>query len=216
MKSRLDWYLVITKDTNILAHFFLDYLYFTIIMVIAVVSTVAYITHLTIKKYQNKIYSLAKTDYLTLLLNRRGFTQEVEEFDSNIKEALIFIIDIDNFKLVNDKYGHSEGDFVLQHLAKLINKEASKYGKLSRWGGDEFTGFMIGQKSVLESVIENILSNVKDDSYLQEKRVTISLGYTYTDFSNTLDEILVESDKSLYEAKKQEGNSAIKYNKDNK
>jgi diguanylate cyclase (GGDEF)-like protein len=209
--DELDWYLIVTKDTNILAHFFLDYLYASIIMVLIILIIVANIIRLTINKYQDQIYTLAKTDYLTLLLNRRGFNKEVEDFDPSIKEALIFILDIDQFKIINDQFGHSTGDKVLRHLANLINQKVSVYGKLSRWGGDEFTGYMIGERDTLEKVLIDIMETIQSDPYLMEKNVTISLGYTYTDFSETLDQVLTKADHSLYQAKKQQGNAIVSY-----
>ena len=209
--DELDWYLIVTKDTNILAHFFLDYLYASIIMVLIILIIVANIIRLTINKYQDQIYTLAKTDYLTLLLNRRGFNKEIEDFDPSIKEALIFILDIDQFKIINDQFGHSTGDKVLRHLANLINKKVSVHGKLSRWGGDEFTGYMIGERVTLEKVLDDIMETIQSDLYLMEKNVTISLGYTYTDFSETLDQVLTKADHSLYQAKKQKGNAIVSY-----
>lgn len=210
--DEIDWYLIVVKDTNVLAHFFLDYLYATIVMVAIVLIIVVNIVRLSVNLYQNKVYTIAKTDYLTLLLNRRGFDREMEEFDSTIQEAMIFTIDIDRFKTINDKFGHSVGDTVLRRVANLINDLVKQHGKLSRWGGDEFTGFMVGDRELLESVLRQVLVSIRDDEILREKDVSISLGYTYTDFTMNLDDILEQADKALYNAKELGGNHIVFYN----
>jgi len=207
--DEIDWYLIVSKDTNLISRFFLDYFITTIIMIITVTSLVVYIVVRTLSEYQNKIYSLAKTDYLTLLLNRRGFDAAYTKVE-NSKEALVFITDIDRFKLINDKFGHSKGDEVLRKLAKIIDTKVSEYGKLSRWGGDEFTAVMVGKRDVLETKIQEIFKDIENDEFLKSYEVTISLGYTYTKFDTELDVVLTRADKALYLAKSK-GGGRIEY-----
>ncbi|QMS85297.1 sensor domain-containing diguanylate cyclase [Candidatus Xianfuyuplasma coldseepsis] len=207
--DELHWYLVVTKDTNVLAHFFLDYLYASIIMIVIVLMIVVNIVRLSANLYQNRVFTIAKTDYLTLLLNRRGFDKEMQEFDSSVAEAMIFTIDIDRFKSINDRFGHAVGDVVLRRVANIINNEVQQYGKLSRWGGDEFTGFMIGKRSVVVDILFHVLELINNDDMLQEKGVSISIGYTYSDFTDSLDTVLERADKYLYKAKELGGNQII-------
>lgn len=203
----INWYLVVTKDTNLLSRFFLDYFIITIAMILVVTLLVLYIVNDTLQRYQGKVYKLAKTDYLTLLLNRRGFDLEYESY-IDTKEALVFIIDIDKFKAINDQYGHTNGDKVLRKLAFIINSEVSKYGKLSRWGGDEFTAVMVGNRQDLEQVLVRIYNLIPQDELLKQYNVTISLGYTYTDFTETLDKVLSKADKGLYDSKAKGGSQS--------
>lgn len=205
--DEIDWYLIVTKDTNLLNRFLVDYFIISILMTISVISFVSFIVIKTINGYQNKVYKLAKTDYMTLLLNRRGFTSEFEKFDVGNKEGLVFITDIDRFKVVNDKYGHTIGDEVLRRIALLIDNEVDKYGKLSRWGGDEFTGIMIGDRKTLELTLKKITSIVQNDPKIKRYNVTISVGYTYTSFDEDLDYILTKADNGLYESKAKGGNT---------
>ncbi len=202
--DEIDWYLLVTKDTNTLSSFFLDYFLYTIIMVVVVITIVVYIVIKNVSDYQSKIYNLAKTDYLTLLLNRRGFDQEYKKF-GNFEEALVFIIDIDRFKDINDEYGHTKGDLVLRSLAKILDSKISKYGKLSRWGGDEFTGVMVGQREELEYALESVFKEIGNDDLLKSYSLSISLGYTYTKFDTDLDKVLAKADEALYIAKSKGG-----------
>ncbi len=203
----LDWYLVVTKNTNLLSRFFLDYFTVTIIMTIAVTSIILFTVRRLLKIYQSKIFKLAKTDYLTLILNRRGFDLEYESYNKS-EEALVFIVDIDKFKAINDEFGHTTGDKVLRRLASLIDKKVSKHGKLSRWGGDEFTAVMVGDRLVLENVLDDIFKLIKEDETLQSYNLTISLGYTYTNFTESMDEVLSKADKGLYQSKAKGGNKS--------
>ncbi|HKL47694.1 MAG TPA: diguanylate cyclase [Candidatus Izemoplasmatales bacterium] len=207
--DEIDWYLVITKDTNVFSNFLMDYFLATLIMILVVITLVLYIVINSLTKYQKLVFSLAKTDYLTLLLNRRGFSQEYHGYDKS-KEAMVFITDIDKFKLINDEYGHSKGDELLRRVANIINDEVNKYGKLSRWGGDEFTGFMIGERDILESVLQRIFTMIETDDELSKYNLSISLGYTYSKFDIDLDDVLSKADKALYQAKSK-GGKAIGY-----
>jgi len=205
----LNWYIVVEKNTNLFERFFLDYFWLSVIMIVAVLTIVSNIVIFTINNYQKHVDNLAKTDYLTLLLNRRGFIEEIDKLSPGQFKALIFMTDVDGFKQINDQYGHSTGDEVLKYIASLLEIEVSKYGKLSRWGGDEFTGVMLGDKAELEAGLLQIIKVFQNDYFLQEKKITISIGYSFTDFSVDLDTTLCKVDQALYEAKSKGGNIIV-------
>ena len=79
----------------------------------------------------------ASTDYLTNLLNRRGFLAEVESEEAADKHFYA-VIDVDNFKSFNDRHGHDTGDVVLQHVAAVLDEVTRDTDLVARWGGEEF------------------------------------------------------------------------------
>ncbi len=205
----LDWYIIVQKDVNVFAKFFIDYFWISLIMIIVILSVVSYIIILTINQYQNRIYNLANTDYLTMLLNRRGFMGYIDKVKENHQAILLFMIDIDGFKHINDEYGHSYGDEILKQIAKILNKAVDDVGKLSRWGGDEFIGCLIGESKENKEILVSLIDLISSDESLKTKNITISIGYTYTDFSDNFDVTLNHIDEALYEAKEKGGNVAV-------
>ncbi len=205
----LDWYIVVQKDVDVFARFFIDYFWINLIMILLVLSVVTKIVTVTIHQYQRRIYRVANTDYLTNLLNRRGFYESIQEKKTSQAKVLVFMIDVDGFKQINDQYGHAFGDDILKYIADLLQKDINGLGQLSRWGGDEFIGYLDGDKGVVENILNNFVYKIKTDQFLKDKHITISIGYTYTDLSESFDEILNNIDKALYEAKEKGGDIAV-------
>lgn len=89
-----------------------------------------------------KLEQIAMTDYLTGIPNRRNAIKKMNEEISRInrdgKIFSIMMIDVDNFKKINDVYGHECGDYTLRHMAGLVQSVLRKHDMLARWGGEEF------------------------------------------------------------------------------
>lgn len=152
-------------------------------------------------KYQN--YYLK--DNLTNVFNRVTGKEKMQEYLKNVSKneqyALAFI-DLDNFKIINDTYGHIEGDKCLQKIAAILQENVSD-DILCRFGGDEFL-YLI--KNTTESQVikklEDILSGLKNLSSLEGKDLNCSIGvYLTKGKDNNLEEIIDKADKILYEAK---------------
>ena len=134
------------------------------------------VNHLGIAFEQIKNYEtlerLSNTDELTSLFNRRAFSEKVNKrlaIQNRTKQtcALLFI-DLDNFKQINDTYGHAIGDAVLKELSKLLQKNTRTADFCSRLGGDEFAVWLenIDEKSAVRQA-ERILDGVK---YIKRNR----------------------------------------------
>jgi len=97
---------------------------------------------------EQRILCMARTDYLTGLLNRRAFMDrlvgEINRAERQETNLGIIIADIDFFKRVNDSYGHQVGDFVLQEVAKLLHNKCRPYDFVGRYGGEEFIACLPG------------------------------------------------------------------------
>jgi diguanylate cyclase (GGDEF)-like protein len=173
-----------------------------------------------IKYEQNLIYS-ASIDALTGIYNRQHFTslalREIAYARRHQLPAGIIMIDIDNFKRVNDTYGHGVGDFVLAKIANIIKGEKRAEDLFGRYGGDEFLIFPRGEidEDSIYSQCERIRKAVEkfefrhNDEYV---RLTISIGFHLDrpnngDANSILNAFIKKADQALYFAKKNGKNS---------
>lgn len=144
-------------------------------------------------------------DYLTGLCNRRGLS-EVWKYLSDDTAVHCIYIDVDNFKLVNDTYGHSKGDALLIYISNLLKDVF--YGQLVvRMGGDEFTVLCNGtlQVSVIEEKLVYLQTAIKSGKFDSnvEKLLSFSIGATFGQTVGTgLQKILEQGDVAMYHVKK--------------
>ncbi|MFZ3064643.1 MAG: diguanylate cyclase [Nitrospirota bacterium] len=164
---------------------------------------------------------LSITDGLTKAYNRRYFNTQIEkEFEKakryNSKLALI-MLDIDHFKLLNDTYGHQQGDMVLIHLARILKDNVRNIDLIARYGGEEFTVLMSGADKKEGAIVAEKLRK-KIEAYpfpaLQKGagplKSTISLGVAeYSTDMNSTDDLIKSADSVLYKAK-EDGRNRVK------
>ena len=149
-----------------------------------------------LKGYQDKLYR----DPLTEIYNRRYFEDEIRDMQN---PAGVAMIDLDDFKLYNDIYGHDMGDRVLKTVADAINHCIRKTDKLVRYGGDEFLlilpnmvrGTLRGKLLQIQEAIQN--AKIPECSRL---RLTASIGGVLSE-NETIDEAIARADHLMYKAK---------------
>ncbi len=160
------------------------------------------------KRVEEKLHQLAFSDHLTGALNRRAFFELVgPEFERSrrYRHWLGFILfDVDNFKKVNDTYGHLVGDQVLKTLAQTCLTDLRAADKLARYGGEEFMVMLpeTDPESV-QATAERLRLRVEQMN-VDGVRITISLGVAVFDPADTtagLDTLLGQADLALYQAK---------------
>jgi two-component system cell cycle response regulator len=160
---------------------------------------------------QEQMRHLAETDALTNCFNRRALMEKLEqEMDRAARYATMLtgmMIDIDNFKQINDTHGHLVGDRVLKQLANLLKREQRSVDVVARYGGEEFV-VLLPETTALESrnFAERILRRVATHDFGEAGkpvRVTISIGIaSYPDERVTDGESLLKlADSHLYRAK---------------
>ena len=141
-------------------------------------------------------------DPLTKVLNRRGFAGVCDESRRKKEQIGFMLIDIDDFKGINDTYGHSTGDMILERTASLLSTEFRKNDSVARIGGDEFavliSGFSIDEASVIEKKIHEI--NDILGRYKDVKGVSISAGVAFSSKGYSK-ELYEKADKTLYRIK---------------
>lgn len=146
-----------------------------------------------------KLKYLGEYDGLTNVYNRKKFDMDYKKLLSKSENFACIIMDIDNFKKVNDTYGHGFGDIVLKNVSKKIKNILSKNYNLYRYGGEEFVILGQGDKEYTIELAEKIRKAVEQMNWQENIRVTVSIGISFSDENK--DNVLGDSDKKLYQAK---------------
>ncbi|OGW41114.1 MAG: hypothetical protein A2Y97_12455 [Nitrospirae bacterium RBG_13_39_12] len=172
-------------------------------------------------KFHAEIEKLAITDGLTGLFNHRHFQERLsQEFDrlGRFSEPLsLLIIDIDNFKGINDTYGHPVGDSVLKGVAGIIEKTVRNIDVSARYGGEEFAVILLGTDSRgAFKMAERLRKAVMNTAFSEEKhaiKVTVSTGISAYPYGiKNKEELIERADKALYRAKKSGKNCSVLWN----
>ena len=191
-----------------------------------------------------ELSALAERDILTELYNRRGFIREAEKFLKEVrtlgkiaekrkisfKDFSVIFIDLDNFKIINNEYGHKFGDKALKTAAKIFRDSVRDLDIVARWGGDEF---VIGLAGANEKTAYNIADKLKDKiksvkiknmelsasfgivSYHHKNKVPrYSMGHSKKHKAkerilNQLYQLIEKADMTMYEAKKKKGKGSV-------
>ena len=164
-----------------------------------------------------KVYKkMALTDNLTEIPNRTFINMKLDELYQESKryglDFGVLFIDIDNFKSINDTYGHDFGDKMLKMISKSLLKNTRSSDFVGRWGGDEFISIIrFVDKTLLYELAKRYLIVVQNAYLMVDgKRVSanISIGGSLYE-NNTIDEIIKKADNALYDVK-QNGKNSIK------
>ncbi|WP_167730260.1 GGDEF domain-containing protein [Terasakiella sp. SH-1] len=153
---------------------------------------------------------LAMTDSLTDLLNRRGFEAELHRVLATAKRfqetGVLAYIDLDDFKDINDEYGHACGDEVLRHVSYIMERYTRDTDYVTRLGGDEFaillvrTSWVDGQKCIEKITQELNTSTLRWKGHILG--IKASVGIQFYDSSSTPQDLLNGADRAMYAAKK--------------
>lgn len=154
-----------------------------------------------------RLYELATTDRLTGLFNRGHMEELLSNKYSHLanteKAVVLILLDIDNFKVVNDQLGHPAGDKLLQDIARLLERHADEHMLLSRWGGDEFMIALLKAneeralqlaKQMLSEVLAIVAAN-------ESKTMPVSASFGIAVVNDRFDLAYQQVDRSLYQAK---------------
>ncbi len=167
------------------------------------------------EKANKKLQMLARTDSLTKLATRRSILEKIEyeikKFERSNEPFVIVIGDLDEFKPINDKYGHSAGDMILKSVSKAMLSFVRKQDVVSRWGGDEFLLFLPqtgleGGKTIIEKIKEKIENT---QITFQEHNISTSITFGLSVFGKPMDidQCIKIADMDLYEKKKNKKNN---------
>ena len=159
-----------------------------------------------IEKNIDYLYEIATIDEKTGVYNNKFFRtiSEMELEKAKRGESLsLLILDIDNFKKLNDSYGHLIGDKMLKRLGIVMKENTRKYDIVSRFGGEEFI-ILLPKTNIKRALIvcERLRRKVQQDNEMIKYKVTISGGLTTYQKNDSVKRMQIRADKALYQAKK--------------
>lgn len=206
---------------------FIDYGYFSSLMslqiFIAVFSMIVFSIALLVEQkrqmleqlnqQKDELESLYRHDQLTGLWNRYRIDEylkiDLDRYKRKQEGFSVFLIDIDDFKKVNDRYGHLAGDRVLKELSQLLEKNTRASDLVGRYGGEEFIIIAAeDDKDKAKELANKMVMLVGQNDFSLPSPVTISVGYTMCIENDTIENIVSRADKGLYQAKQQGKNQA--------
>lgn len=176
-------------------------------------------TNQELQRAMEELEKLARHDSLTQLYNRRVLNEILEhEIQRSIRSKrgmAVALADVDDFKKVNDNYGHDVGDLALIELAKVLSHEIRTTDFVGRWGGEEFLFIFPettceGAMIVIERVREQV-ENIRIPIPGGELAFTVSIGLSYHMGNDNVDTIVNEADQAMYKAKQAGKNRCLQY-----
>lgn len=165
----------------------------------------------------SKMECMAMTDYLTGLYNRRKaielMNNEVARSRRGGKPLCVLMLDIDDFKKVNDSLGHEAGDYVLKEVAALLTANKRNYDILARWGGEEFI-LLLCETNIEEglSMAERIRHAVCTRQLTYQGRsfsISVTIGIAEMSPEDDLEQVIRKADAAMYQGKQMGKNRVV-------
>lgn len=197
--------------------FIKDYIYLSVFILLGILLNIV-LLYMKLKDImsQEELCILSRIDPLTHVYNRRTGEQKVQQYLYQSHSSILCILDVDNFKLINDTWGHVIGDQILQEVTCILKKHIQKQDIIYRMGGDEFVVYMpyAYHEQELRDILEGIIRDISNLSYIYHSSIliTMSIGVIYAYSSYQLYQLYKEADELLYLAKQTGKNQyMIKY-----
>ena len=173
---------------------------------------------------------LVYKDPLTGVYNRRGFIEEVQKILAavergrahgrsknkfNLTALSVVMLDVDNFKKLNDDYGHDAGDVALKSVARTLIDGVRQSDFVGRWGGEEFVVALLGAGEKDGALVaENLRRDTEQRKItFKRKKISLSASFGITEFrpKDDLGKLIERADKAMYAAKKGGKNRVVKF-----
>ncbi|MEH6652364.1 MAG: sensor domain-containing diguanylate cyclase [Motiliproteus sp.] len=214
----LDWYLLVEQSDEVPMTGIRQTLIINLLVCTLITLVILWLTHRTIRSYQNELSELASTDKLTGLYNRQAFDilyqQTVRDMRRIDGPMSVIFFDIDHLKSVNDRYGHLMGDRVIRHITGLAQSCLRRSDLTCRWGGDEILILLREcDAEYANTMAEKIRLEITDNPLTTDGAVidcSISLGVAQFNGEPDQDSFLLRADSALYAAKNAGRNLSVK------
>ena len=199
---------ILARNSRLMAVLSQAMIFFFVGLVALFIVTV-FLMHRILFGYRHRIIELATIDELTGLANRKSF---IRQYDKKISRglpdgAMLFMLDVDKFKQINDTHGHTVGDRALAFVASQIQSLMNQNCMAGRWGGDEFIGIYTDGRVKAEEKLNLLLKEVRETPvHLEngsELHLTISIGAVPIDTEKNLSQNIEQADAALYQSKKE-------------
>lgn len=207
--SELKWYLFVEQNEDISLAGIRQTLYVNLAISLAVTLVVIFLTYLALGRYQTKIEEMASTDKLTGLLNRHAFSILIDKLMANYRRnpqaITVLLADVDDFKTINDRYGHRIGDEVLVSIAHQLRSTLRAADFAVRWGGEEFLMVLPGCAAEEgRQIAEKLRLAVAESNPCPSTPsilTSVSIGVAQFDGTESIDHTVSRADAALYAAK---------------
>ncbi|GLS24910.1 EAL domain-containing protein [Marinibactrum halimedae] len=167
----------------------------------------------SLKEAHRQLHYLAYTDPLTGVMNRHGLTQFLDQ--NSHQEITVIFIDVNKFKLINDRYGHHVGDEVLIEIAQRVSQNIREKDYLYRIGGDEFV-IVVNNPNHTKTLVDKLtaLFDLEFETSATRLTVTASIGIATSDRLSSTQDLLKHADTAMYHAKSYQQENICFYNDD--
>jgi diguanylate cyclase (GGDEF)-like protein len=199
----LGWYLVLEKDTNSISRSFQKGIMNNVIFMLISLAICIMVTTAVFLNYNHRIIEIENTDELTGLPNRKLFSRQYLSFVRNCNERkeTLFMFDVDNFKDVNDTYGHIFGNTILTTVGEKLQKAVNGHGIAARWGGDEFVGILETSPEEAECILKQFMETLKDEKIDNRYHVNVSIGICEINKELSIEQMIKKVDVAMYLSK---------------
>lgn len=170
------------------------------------------------RRLENELERRARHDFLTGLMNRQSFQEQFAIEQRRMQRyggvCSVLMLDLDHFKLINDRFGHAAGDETLKEFAKRVRAELREVDCFSRWGGEEFCVLLPASgRDETHAVARRIVSAIATQPFMKDAHaipVTVSIGVSQLRHAGErLEDALSRADAALYSAKQAGRNRAF-------
>lgn len=174
-------------------------------IIIAAIQEMIYVFFYLIIK---KLYKYAQLDELTQVGNRHSLNmklrEELSKLERNERALSVLLVDIDDFKAINDTYGHIIGDDVITETVKIMKGNIRNRDSIFRFGGEEFIVILSGiELKGAQKIAERIRAAVENCNFISAGlKVTVSIGVAATKKSMPITSLIQKADEAMYRAKK--------------
>jgi diguanylate cyclase (GGDEF)-like protein len=219
----LGMYLVVKNSKYTLSGKFIRIFRGAVIYVVTMIMVLTIMNFYRFKKEKAVLKNNIYTDFLTQISNVKGLQTNIKTFisgtNSNNIGGSMFIFDIDNFKMINDTFGHTKGDEFLKKFANELSKAFRAGDIVGRLGGDEFMVFsptLTNKENIEKKALELVdLFNWTIEEEDKKVKMSVSIGVSvYPKDGNSYEELYKAADKALYYVKKRDKNGYSIYGKE--
>ena len=190
---------------------FVEMLRYRILIILATIVLIIVLVMIYVRGYLEREVN---RDPLTKLYNRKHFFEQMNEFsalsDRYERRLSLIFIDIDHFKMINDRYGHQKGDRLLQQFTRLLETSLRSTDSCYRYGGEEFV--VLAPETDAEQMLlfaERLRERVATEDFGLDDALTISLGVAEYLPGEGVDAIIMRADKAMYQAKEAGRNKVV-------
>ena len=200
--DELNWNIIVQKDTTEIVSGLLEHMYNRVIFLVVLLVLYIVISTTFLSKISRYSRKNENTDEITGMINNKMFREMFEKSRKKgfqNKETCLVLLDVDDFKTVNDNYGHLYGNTVLKTVSEELKHAIGSDGFIARWGGDEFVGLIYLDKHIVFerlNLMQELLQQMDT-----KVRISFSCGIVEIDRSVTLKEAFEKADRALYKAK---------------